>query len=190
MSNFLLMAATLLEMKCKLLLPAVNDNENDEDPRQFLIEMLEEYKRYKKVAEMLSQIADEAPVYIYREKENNLYEMLKIDRNEEFDNLTLINLYNAFTDAMRTNKNRINNEDTEINYINKEIYNIKHKMDYICKLIEKKRRIKLSALFQDSRNKDEMAVIFQVVLLLIKENIVFVTQEKMFSDVMITGVLN
>ena len=48
MSEFLVMAATLLDIKCKMLLPKeVNEDGEEEDPRQELVEQLLEYKMYK-----------------------------------------------------------------------------------------------------------------------------------------------
>ena len=67
-SEFLVMAATLLEIKAKMLLPAEVDEEGEEiDPRADLVERLLEYKLYKCMAEQLKGRQGEAERSLYRE---------------------------------------------------------------------------------------------------------------------------
>ena len=70
-SEFLVMAATLLQIKSKILLPdtkveEVNEDDTDEvDPRKELVERLLEYRRYKEVSSILGEMADEAGKRIF-----------------------------------------------------------------------------------------------------------------------------
>ena len=75
-SEFLVMAATLLQIKSKILLPdtkveEVNEDDTDEvDPRKELVERLLEYHRYKEVSSILGEMADEAGKRFFREASN------------------------------------------------------------------------------------------------------------------------
>ena len=75
-SEFLVMAATLLQIKSKILLPdtkveEVNEDDTDEvDPRKELVERLLEYRRYKEVSSILGEMADEAGKRFFREASN------------------------------------------------------------------------------------------------------------------------
>lgn len=70
-SDFLVMAATLLEIKSRMLLPKEIDEESGEeiDPRQELVERLLEYRKYKYMAVQLEKREDGADTYFYREKQ-------------------------------------------------------------------------------------------------------------------------
>ena len=68
MSEFLLMAATLLDIKCRMLLPKeVTEDGEEEDPRQELVEQLLEYKMYKYMSYELKDKMDDASGVYFRE---------------------------------------------------------------------------------------------------------------------------
>ena len=70
MSEFMVMAATLLDIKCKMLLPKeVNEEGEEEDPRQELVEQLLEYKMYKYMSFELRDMELDAAKSFYREKD-------------------------------------------------------------------------------------------------------------------------
>ena len=68
-SEFLVMAATLLQIKSRMLLPkeAREDEEEEEDPRQQLVQMLMEYRRIKGAAQDLRYLKEQADRYVTRE---------------------------------------------------------------------------------------------------------------------------
>ena len=67
MSEFLVMAATLLDIKCRMLLPKeVNEEGEEEDPRQELVEQLLQYKMYKFIAGELKDREGDAAFIMYR----------------------------------------------------------------------------------------------------------------------------
>ena len=70
MSEFLVMAATLIDIKCKMLLPAeVNEEGEEEDPRAELVQKLLEYKMYKYMSMELRDRQVDAARNLYREQE-------------------------------------------------------------------------------------------------------------------------
>ena len=67
MSEFLVMAATLLDIKCRMLLPKeVTEDGEEEDPRQELVEQLLQYKMYKYMAEELKERQTDSDMVLYR----------------------------------------------------------------------------------------------------------------------------
>ena len=73
-SDFLLMAATLLQIKSRILLPRVvrTESQEEEDPRQELVDKLIEYRKFKEVSSQLETLADKHSQYLFRKPEKVL----------------------------------------------------------------------------------------------------------------------
>ena len=124
MSEFLVMAATLLEIKAKMLLPAEVDEEGEEiDPRADLVERLLEYKLYKCMAEQLKGRQDEAGRCLYREadipKEVATY-TAPVDLDELLGDLTLVRLNEVFQAILRRTEDKIDPIRSKFGAIEKE----------------------------------------------------------------------
>ena len=107
MSEFLVMAATLLDIKCKMLLPKeVNEEGEEEDPRQELVEQLLQYKMYKYMAQELEEREQEAELLFFKEptipREVAKYEE-PLDLDKLLDGLTLAKLQKVFDAVMKRN---------------------------------------------------------------------------------------
>ena len=139
-SDFLVMAATLLEIKSKMLLPLVKNEEGEEiDPRQDLVERLLEYKKYKNLGIELSDYEDEAPEYMLKPptipSDVKSY-IPSIDYDELLKGIDVNRLNEVFTevlrrkrdsiDTMRANFGKLEKEKVPLNLI-LEIY-LKNKM--------------------------------------------------------------
>ena len=99
MSEFLVMAATLLDIKCRMLLPKEVEEEEEEDPRQELVEQLLEYKMYKYMSYELRDRQVEGEQVLY--KEPTIPEEVKdyeepVDLTELLGDLTLAKLTGSF----------------------------------------------------------------------------------------------
>ena len=105
MSEFLLMAATLLDIKCRMLLPKeVNEDGEEEDPRQELVEQLLQYKMYKYMSYELKdrQIDSERVMYRKPDIPDEVAGYVEpVDLDELLEDLTLGRLQNIFQDVMR-----------------------------------------------------------------------------------------
>ena len=105
MSEFLVMAATLLDIKCRMLLPKeVNEDGEEEDPRQELVEQLLQYKMYKFIAGELKDREGDSDFVMYRkpdipEEVEAFVEPVDLDRL--LDGLTLNRLNEIFRDVMK-----------------------------------------------------------------------------------------
>lgn len=110
MSEFLLMAATLLEIKSKLLLPKPKaEEEEGPDPREELVQRLLEYKRIKDATETLKEREEEAALVYYKEADASVAK-LKEQPPQELEDLlqgiTMDDLYQAFRQVMAEKGNQ------------------------------------------------------------------------------------
>ena len=105
MSEFLVMAATLLDIKCRMLLPKeINEEGEEEDPRAELVEQLLQYKMYKYMSYELRDRQVDADQYFYREadipKEVKSY-VPAVDLDQLLGDVTLVQLRKIFREVMR-----------------------------------------------------------------------------------------
>ena len=105
MSEFLLMAATLLDIKCRMLLPKeVNEDGEEEDPRQELVEQLLQYKMYKYMSYELKDRQVDGERVMYRKPyiPDQVADYVEpVDLDELLEDLTLGKLQSIFQDVMR-----------------------------------------------------------------------------------------
>ena len=111
-SDFLVMAATLLDIKSRMLLPAKDDEEGEEeDPRAELVARLLEYKRYKMMAQELLDLEEDAQGVLYKPptvpKEVAKYEP-PVDLDQLLDGLTLAKLQRIFEGVISIFRNKSN----------------------------------------------------------------------------------
>lgn len=98
MSEFLLMAATLIEIKSKLLLPKQKQEQPQQDPREELVNKLLEYKKFKEITEDFKKREETAALVLYKEADKAV-EKLKQSNKQDLDldkflcGITLDNLY-------------------------------------------------------------------------------------------------
>ena len=185
MSEFLLMAATLLELKCRLLLPLPAGSE-EEDPRLFLMEMLAEYKRYREAAEGLAVFAGDASLRVFKEREDSLFELYENERLDDYG-VPLSGLSEAFAALMKNKRPTRDRARVEPGVVGREAVSVGRKMEHIRRTLKIRRRATLSAFFAEAGSRDEMAAIFQGALLLVKENAVRAAQERLFGEVYLTA---
>ncbi len=98
--DFIVMAATLMQIKVKMLLPR-EEGEEEEDPRAELVRRLLEYKRFKEAAESLEFLDDEARQIYYRQGFQSDPKRIRLEDQEEgLKDITLFNLITGFKKVM------------------------------------------------------------------------------------------
>ena len=111
MSEFLVMAATLLDIKCKMLLPKeVTEDGEEEDPRQELVEQLLQYKMYKYMSYELRDRELDGGRTMYKDPtipEEVMNYVEPVDLDELLGNLTLATLNRVFQDVIRRQEDQI-----------------------------------------------------------------------------------
>ncbi|WP_058485423.1 segregation and condensation protein A [Defluviitalea phaphyphila] len=192
MSEFLVMAATLLEIKSKMLLPNFKENEEpEEDPREELVNKLLEYKKIKHVSEKLKERQKEAQKVFFRTSNipENIKYMLKnnsVDINEILDGITLQNMFAIFQDLLRKKDKKIDTIRSEFKSVQKDIYKIEDKITYIMDLLTLSPAIYFHDLFLNECSKMEVVVTFLALLELIRSRKVNIEQKSPFEDIFIT----
>lgn len=179
-SEFLQMAATLLYIKSKTLVPRREEAETEEtDSEQELIERLKQYKHYKETCETLKLMEQDAKLHFYKLAE----ELPQMPEKVSFEGITLDALYTAFLKALK----RIKSEDEERTrplHIAKESYSIKEKIGFLLRELRKHDQLSFFNLITESRSKLEAAVMFLAILELLHRNEILLKQQSHFDDIM------
>ncbi len=189
MSEFLVMAATLLDIKCRMLLPKeINEDGEEEDPRQELVEQLLQYKMYKYMAYELKDRQVEADQVLY--KKSTLPEEVKeyvepVDLDALLGDLTLKKLNDIFTDVMRRQDDKIDPVRSKFGKIEKEEVPLPVKLSYVEDYARTHRRFSFRQLLEKQGSRMHIVVTFLAVLELMKLGTIRVEQEGTCGDMMI-----
>jgi segregation and condensation protein A len=189
MSEFLVMAATLISIKSKMLLPReINEAGEEEDPRQELVEKLIEYKMYKYMSYELKDRQVDAEKALFKTptipKEVQEYSE-PVDINELLDGLTLSKLHSIFKSIIRKQENKIDPIRSQFGKIEKEEVSLSDKIDYIKQYACEHPRFSFRKLLEEQCSKMEIIVTFLGVLELMKTGLIEISQENIFDDIII-----
>lgn len=187
MSEFLVMAATLLDIKCRMLLPKeVNEDGEEEDPRAELVQKLLEYKMYKYMSYELKDMQVDAEKSMY--KEMTLPEEVQayrppVDYEELIGDTTLAKLHEIFKSVIRRREDKIDPVRSNFGKIEKDEVNIEEKSGYVQDFIRGHKRFSFRELLEKQHSKMEVIVTFLVVLELMKMGKVTVEQESIDDEI-------
>ncbi len=186
MSEFLVMASTLLDIKSRMLLPAQEDEEGEEeDPRAELVARLLEYKMYKQMAATLQEMEDGAQQHLYKAptvpKEVARYEA-PVDLDELLDGLTLARLQSIFESVMKRQTDRVDPIHSKFGNITREPVSLEKKIGSIMDYARTKRKFSFRQMLSGQSSKTEVVVTFLAVLELMRMGHIRLTQEKLFED--------
>ena len=195
MSEFLVMAATLLDIKCRMLLPKeVNEEGEEEDPRQELVEQLLQYKMYKFIAYELKDRELDSDMILY--KEPTIPEEVKeyaepVDLDKLLGDLTLQKLNAVFQEVMKRQTDKIDPVRSKFGKIEKEEVTLTDKFTYIHSYMKDHKRFSFRQLLERQHTKMHIVVTFLAILEMMKLGEIRVEQEETCGDIMIerTGIL-
>lgn len=190
MSEFLVMAATLLDIKARMLLPKeVNEEGEEEDPRTELVRQLLEYKMYKYMANELRDRQTDANRAMYKAptipKEVAEFEA-PVDLAQLLGDTTLAELYRVFKEVMCRQEDRIDPIRSGFGKIEKEEVSLDEKLDFVELYAMEHKSCRFVDLFDGSRSKMQKVVTFLAVLELMKTGRIQINQESIFGDIYIT----
>ncbi|WP_071460020.1 segregation/condensation protein A [Bacillus massilinigeriensis] len=188
-SEYLVMAATLLAIKSKMLLPKHEEEEDyqefeeETDPREELVEKLMEYKRYKEAAVELKMLEQERGL-VYTKPPSDLSQFAEEEKNSNGKlDVSLYDMLGAFQKLLRRKKlqkpatAKITRQDIPIEKRMEEI---------VSSLIKTGGRKKFHELFP-SMEREQLVVTFLAILELMKRKEIMVEQESNFSDIFISA---
>lgn len=196
MSEFLVMAATLLDIKCRMLLPKeVTEEGEEEDPRRELVEQLLQYKMYKYMAYELKERQTDADYVLYRNPEipEEVQEYVEpVDLDRLLGDLTLAKLNRIFRDVMRRQTDKIDPVRSRFGKIEKEEVTLEDRFSYIHEYMKDHQRFSFRQLLENQKSKMQIVVTFLAVLELMKLGEIRVEQEHTCGEILIerTGKTN
>ena len=190
-SEFLVMAATLLDIKSRMLLPREKDEEDseeEEDPREELVRRLLEYKMYKYLSGELEACREQAGVRYYRTqdlpKEVRSYQP-PINYEELLGNTDLKSLEKVFGEVLRRKKSRRDPIRSGFGKIKREEVNIDNKTLYIRAYLQAHPQTDFRALLESQESKEEVIVTFLILLELMKHQKVHIVQDSICGRILI-----
>lgn len=183
-SEFILMAASLIEIKSQMLLP---QKEKEDDPRQDLVSKLLEYKMFKEVSEELKKYEDESSYYFSKPREEMA---LTSDVKTEQLSLNEINayeLYNVYLSLIKKQNFKI--DPVEKIRVYRENYRVKDCVDELTSIIKKFGKVSLFNTFKEkgSITKEYVITLFLAVLELSNKDGMKLYQDRAYDDIIIIG---
>jgi len=188
-SEFMVMAATLIDIKCKMLLPKeVNEEGEEEDPRAELVQQLLEYKMYKYMSYELREKMSQAARTIYRV--NSMPDEVKqyqapIDIESLAADWDLVKLNKIFETVMRRQVDKIDPIRSKFGQIEREEVSLTDKMTYVEDYIVDKKQFYFRELLEAQASKLQIVVTFLAILELMKTGMIRISQEEIFEDILI-----
>ena len=185
LSEFLVMAATLLDIKSKMLLPKKEEEEQEqEDPRAELVEKLLEYKLFKYMSYELKDRQMDAEKSFYKRptvpKEVEAYRP-PVDLNELIGDTTLAKLNAIFQDVLKRQEEKVDPIRSKFGKIEKEEVSMSEKQ--VQDFLRTHKKFSFREMLSKNSSKVSVIVTFLVMLELIKTGFVEVHQESTFGDI-------
>jgi len=189
MSEFLVMAATLLDIKARMLLPKeVNEEGEEEDPRAELVMHLLEYKKYRLMSEELKDMESGADRVFY--KDPTIPPEVKeyaepVDLDKLLDGVTLTKLQKIFESVMKRQQDKIDPVRSTFGTIKKDPVSLEDKITSVLGYARKHRKFSFRQMLEKQNDKTEVVVTFLALLELMKVGKIHLTQEHLFDDMCI-----
>ncbi|MBO5714135.1 MAG: segregation/condensation protein A [Clostridia bacterium] len=176
-SDYLNMAATLLEIKSKSILPKIEEIPED-DPENLLIRQLEEYKLFKEVSAKLKD--QENVERFYKEPDKTVGDVKIV-----YSDFNLDGLISAFSKLlMRVDDKR--KQENVLKEIPKEVFTVKDKVEHIRNILLERTSVSFFETFSSYYTKSELITTFQAMLELLKMQYLTVEQNGIFDDITLT----
>jgi len=179
--DFLVMAATLLQIKSKMLLPVdetVDDDEDGPDPREELVRRLLEYKAYKEAARQLDDQEKMWREIFWREQALSVGE--KVEEDLPLDNVSLFDLVDALKDVLERNP------ASRLLEIVPDNLTVRERMNLILETLEGKDSVSFAALFEGSSHRMVVVVTFLALLELMRLRVARVFQAETFGPILVS----
>jgi segregation and condensation protein A len=184
--EFFVMAATLMEIKSRLLLPkgqhAVDPNAEDEDamdPRWELVHQLLQYKKFKEAARQLDDLAT-----FQRDKLVRFVSTLSVSENDRpLKGVDRIELWNAFNIVLRRLAEKL-----VVGEIKDEQVTVADQMEWILTRVQTEKSFVFSDLFPDKVTLRTLVATFLAVLELTRLKKLRIRQDEAFTDIVVSAV--
>ncbi len=190
-SEFMVMAAELIDIKCRMLLPKDPENEDEaEDPRDELVKRLLEYKLYKSMTSKLREMLDDTNS-IYRDPsfpEEVLSYKPEVDTEELLDDVSLIKLHEIFDDLIRKQKDKFDPIRGDFGELYEDEVKLEDKVNELASYASSHKRFSFRELLGKQKSRNQIIVMFLAVLEFMKGGYIRTSQDKVFGDIEIEAV--
>ncbi|MDR0273621.1 MAG: segregation/condensation protein A [Clostridiales bacterium] len=190
MSEFLVMAATLLEIKSKMLLPCpkTDDDEPEEDPREALTRQLLAHQQAQELAALLDSITPTQPILGAGDKDTLLLLSDKTHSAPVMDLISIPELEKIFAQVMQLRTSKIDTVRSGYGEMPKERFSVTEKISLIKNFLLNRKSLSLHELFFRCATRHEMIVTFLALLEMVRRGMVLIYQKKSFDDVDLVAV--
>ena len=188
-SEFLVMAATLLDIKSRMLLPRDEDEDSEEgDPRDELVRRLLEYKMFKYMSEELREKNRHAGFTYF--KPQDLPEEVRsyvppLNYEELIGDRTAQSLQDVFRDVLKRKKSRVDPIRSGFGKIQREEISVADKQLYVRAYLENHPHADFREMLELENSREEIIVTFLVILELMKSQKIRITQDEAFGRIWI-----
>lgn len=191
MSEFLVMAATLIDIKCRMLLPKeINEEGEEEDPREELVQKLLEYKMYKYMSFELKDRQMDAQRALYRQqhlpREVADYRQ-PVDYESLLADVNLNKLHEIFRFMIKRQEDKIDPVRSTFGKIEKDEIDMDIKTGYVIEYVKNHKRFGFRQLLEKQGSKMEIIVTFLVILEMMKLGQIDIEQQDICDDIVITS---
>ena len=191
MSDFLVMAATLLDIKARMLLPRDEEeqDEEEEDPRDELVRRLLLYKQFKYMAYEMEHMEDEASRFIYRDAElpREVTDYVPpVDLSELLSGVDLEGLKTIFQEVMRRKEYRRDQRRESFGVIKRERMPVRSRIGSLLSYARRQRHFSFRSLLEAEPSREDVVVTFLAVLELMKVGAIEVRQQETCGGIEVT----
>ena len=187
LSEFLVMAATLLEIKSQMLLPRPKSRQEEEpeDPREVLVQKLLAYKQAQALAEELGKRVPMGE-RLTGPGDGDLLAQIKKDaatRAYEPEMVSLSHLMEIFAEVLSRKEERVDTVRAHFGELPRDRFTVEEKIDFVHRELRTYGRLSLRFLFQNCRSRNEMVVTFLALLEMVHQREISISQPEQFADV-------
>lgn len=177
-AEYLVMAAMLAEIKSRMLLPRVHDEEgNEDDPRAELIRRLQEYERFKQAAEDIYELPQ-----MGRDNFQTVVEVPDKHVTKVMPDLELPELLIALREVLARA------DMFSSHHINREHLSLRERMSKILLTVERDKFTEFASLFDITEGRQGVVVTFSAILELLKQSLIEMVQNKAFGPIHVKAV--
>ena len=165
--DFIVMAAELMQIKVRMLLPRAPGEEEEEDPRAELVRRLLEYKRYKEASQVLEQLETEQNKLFYRQGFHADPRKVTLEEQEEsLKNITMFNLISAFKRVLESTPKRFYHDIELLNV------SIDEQMSFIADLMRLRDEVGFFEMVSHMTEKIRIIVTIIAMLEMVKNKVI------------------
>ena len=165
-SEFIVLAAQLLYIKSKMLLPKEETNEEEEDPREELARRLYEYKKFKEASHEMRKSEFSSKYMVFREEESIKFPVPQYSRSHNLSELA-----DAFNSIYQRRIRKAKPEKRAfLGIVGREKVSVDDMVEKVCRALHRRKRVEFASLFRPEDSRPEMIATFLAVLEMIKMN--------------------